>query len=155
MHFELSILIKRQPEDCFLFLQKKDSFPQKPGSPVLVLEKTTPGPVKPGTRYREVVRMFPLVRGEIRSEINRFEPPRWLDETFESSWMRGCLSYEFVPEENGTRLVQREELYLVGILNIIGIRRVCEAIIKRTLEPRLQSRLEGIKNELEGGWDPH
>ncbi len=147
MRFELSIFILRQPEECFAFLRDKDTYPQKPGSAVLVLDKTTPGPAGVGTRYREVVRMFPFVTEEILSEITRFDPPEWLDETFESSWMRGDLSYQFVPEGEGTRLIQREQLHLPGIL------RIFEPIIKRMMAPRLRSRLEEIKKILEGGWN--
>jgi hypothetical protein len=68
MYFDLSITIHRSREDVFGFLRDKDKYPQEPGSPVLVLEQTTPGPAGVGTRYREVVQMFPFVRGEMVSD---------------------------------------------------------------------------------------
>ena len=74
MYFELSILIRRSPSDVFAFLRDKDQYPQEDDSPVLILEKTTVGPVGVGTRYREVVQMLPFVRGEILSGITRNEP---------------------------------------------------------------------------------
>jgi len=54
--------------------------------------------------------MLPLVRGEILSEITRYEPDRFLEEQFEGAGMRGHLAYEFVPCGNGTELIQRENL---------------------------------------------
>jgi hypothetical protein len=71
VYFELSIPINRSPADVFVFLRDKDKYPQEEGSPVLVLEKTTPGPTGVGTCYREVVQMLPFYRGEIL-------PQRWL-----------------------------------------------------------------------------
>ena len=59
MQFERSTFIQRLPQDVFLFLRDKDQFPQEADSPVLVLEKTSPGPVGVGTCYLEVVQMFP------------------------------------------------------------------------------------------------
>ena len=146
MHFELSVTIERPPSDVFAFLRDKDLYPQEPGSPVLVLEKTTKGPPAVGTRYREVVQMLPLVRGEILSEITRYEPNRYLEERFKGSGMQGHLAYEFVPREAGTELVQRETLQPLGILRLVG------PLMKRVLHRRLRERLENIKSILEGGW---
>jgi hypothetical protein len=146
MYLELSILIQRPLGICFSFLRDKDTYPQKPGSPVLVLEKTTPGAIDVGTCYREVVQMFPLVRDEIYSVITRSTPPEWLEEDFESTWMHGHLSYQFISEGDGTRLIQCETLQMRGLL------RVFEPLVKRMLEPRLRERLDGIKEILETGW---
>jgi len=57
MFFELSVTIDRPPEDVFAFLRDKDSYPQKPGSLVLILVKITSGQAGVGTCYREVVQM--------------------------------------------------------------------------------------------------
>ena len=138
--------IERPPSDVFLFLRDKDLYPQEPGSPVLVLEKTTDGPPGLGTRYREVVQMLPLVRGEIVSEITRYEPDRYLGERFWGAGMRGDLTYEFVPRGGGTELIQRETLQPLGVLKLAA------PLIERMLDRRLRQRLEGIKSVLEGGW---
>jgi len=82
MRFELSIWIDRPPADVFAFLRDKDQYPQEVDSPVLTLDKTTPGPPGVGTGYREVVRMLPFYRGVIRSRITRFEPGVHLEEDF-------------------------------------------------------------------------
>ena len=139
MYFELSVVIARPPEDVFAFLRDKDTFPQETGSPVLVLDKITPGSVGVGTRYREVVRMLPLVRGEILSEITRFEPPHFLEEDFQGASMRGRLAYEFAQEGDGTRLIQRETLDPVGVL------RPFAGLIRRVLSAKLHQRLDSIR----------
>lgn len=138
--------IERSPSDVFLFLRDKDLYPQEPGSPVLVLEKTTDGPPGLGTRYREVVQMLPLIRGEIRSEITRYEPGRYLGERFWGAGMCGDLTYEFVPRGGGTELIQRETLQPLGLLKLV------EPLIERMLGRRLRERLEDIKSIMEEGW---
>jgi len=146
MYFDLSITIRRAPQDVFLFLRDKDKYPQKPDSPVLILEQTTPGPAGLGTRYREVVQMLPFVRGEILSVITHFEPGQRLEEDFEGAGMIGHLAYTFVPEAGGTRLTQQETVRMRGFL------RLLEPVIERMLSRQLWRRLETIKAILEGGW---
>jgi hypothetical protein len=147
MYFELSVTIERPPSDVFAFLRDKDLYPQEPGSPVLVLDKMTEGPPAVGTRYREVVQMLPLVRGEILSEITRYEPDRRLEERFRGAGMEGHLAYEFAPCGAGTELIQRETLQPLGLLRLAG------PLIERMLYRRLRERLESIKAILESGWE--
>jgi uncharacterized protein YndB with AHSA1/START domain len=141
--FELSIMINRSPAEVFAFLRDKEKHPQKEGSPVLVLEKTTPGTPGVGTRYREVVQMLPFYRGEILSEITHFKPNELLEEDFSGAGMYGHLAYQFIPEKDGTILVQRENLHYHGLL------RFFEPIIRVMLGRRLLERLEAIKLHLE------
>jgi hypothetical protein len=143
MKFECSVSIHCKPVDVFVFLRDKDQFQQEPGSSVLVLEKTTPGPVEVGTRYREVVQMFPLVKGEILSTIQRYEPPCFLEESFKGAGMKGYLAYEFIPVEEGTLLVQRETIQFQGFFWLFS------PIMERMLLKAVKSRLEGIKTILE------
>lgn len=147
MYFELSIRIKRPPEDVFGFLRDKDLFPQPAHSPVLALDKTTAGPVGVGTCYLEVVQMLPLVRGEIRSRITRFEPPRFLEEDFAGAGMSGHLAYEFVPKGTETLLIQRETLEPHGPLRLIA------GLIESSLDVKLRERLDSIQQVLESGWE--
>jgi uncharacterized protein YndB with AHSA1/START domain len=146
MYFDLSINIKRPPLDVFAFLRDKDKYPQKTGSPVLVLEKTTPGPAGVGTRYREVIQMMPFVRMEILSEVTRFERGERLEEIFDEAGMKGYLAYRFVPEDGGTKLIQQE------ILNMKGFLKAVTPFVKLTLSRQLRKRLEAIKAVMEGGW---
>lgn len=146
MTFKLSISINRPPADVFGFLRDKDKYPQEEGSPVLLLEKTTPGPPRVGTHYREIVRMLPFYRGEILSEITRFEPNEYLEEDFKGAGMVGHLAYQFLPDGDGTTLIQREVLHCRGLL------KLCEPLVKFFLGRRLRERLEDIKAVLESGF---
>ena len=113
---------------------------------MLVLEQTTPGPAGVGTRYREVVQMLPFVRGEILSKVTCFVPGERLEEDFEGVGMTGHLAYQFLPEGDGTRLIQRETMSTQGFL------KVFEPVMGRMLARQLQKRLEAIKAILESGW---
>lgn len=146
MYFELSVRIERPPEDVFAFLRDKDLFPQEPGSPVLALDKLTPEPAGVGTRYHEVVQMLPFFRGHIRSQISRFEPPRFLEEDFGGGGMTGHLAYELLSEGDATILIQRETLEPHGLL------RPFAGIIEHSLDNKLRERLESIRAILEAGW---
>ena len=94
MYFEMLMVINRSPSDVFMFLRDKDTFPQKPDSPVIRLDKLTAGAVDIGTQYVEVVQMLPFVKGEIHSSITRYEPPKYLEEDFKGAGMIGHLAYE-------------------------------------------------------------
>lgn len=143
MHFERQVHIACPPGQVFAFLQEKHAFQQAPGSPVEVIEKLTDGPVEVGTRFREAVRMLPWYTDEIFSVVTRCEQPYFLEEVFRSRIMSGFLSYEFVPQGEGTRLIQRERLQFAGLL------RLFEPLIKRMLLPRIELRLAAIKAILE------
>jgi hypothetical protein len=145
MYFELSITIRRPPCDVFAFLRDKDKYPQKPGSPVLVLEQTTPGPAGVGTCYREVVQMLPFARGEILSKVTCFVAGERLEEDFEGAGMMGHLAYQFLPENDGTRLIHRETVSVRGFL------KVFEPVIGHMLSRQLTKRLEAIMAVLESG----
>jgi len=146
MDFELSISINRSPSDVFAFLRDKDEYPQMEGSPVLVLDKTTPGPPGVGTCYREVVQILPFYQSEILSEITHFEPFMRLEEDFFAAGMHGHLAYQFLPDSVGTNLIQRETINYHGILKLF------EPVIRVVLYRRLQERLKGIKAILESGY---
>jgi hypothetical protein len=146
MDFELAITIDRAPAEVFAFLRDKDRHTQEADSPVLLLEKTTPGPAGAGTRYREVVQMLPFFRGEILSEITRFEPDGVLEEDFAGAGMEGHLAYRFLPADGGTQLIQRETLHLTGPLRLLA------PLVERMLARRLLQRLEAIKQLLESDW---
>jgi hypothetical protein len=143
MYYELSILIKRYPEDAFIFLRDKDKHTQKENSPVLILEKTTEGPVRVGTRYREVVQMLPFYKGEIISTLTNYDPPRCLEEDFSGSGMKGHLAYQFLKRGTYTELIQRQKIEFIFPLNLL------DPLIKKILQRKLVNRLNEIKLYLE------
>ena len=146
MYFELSIKINRPPADVFAFLRDKDLYPREENSPVLLLEKTTPGPAGVDTCYLEIVRVFRYFRLDIVSRITSFDPPRLLAEDFSGGGMHGHLSYQFLPAGEMTLLMQREMLEYRGLLKLL------EPLIRRMLGKRLRERLESIKTDLESGF---
>ena len=148
MEFELNIIIERSPYIVFAFLRDKDTYPQEDNSPVLLLERTTTGPLGVRTRYREIVQMLPFYTGEILSEITHYEPGHRLDEDWQGPCMDGSLTYLFLPENGGTKLIQRE------IVNLCGKLWLFSPIVKLTLGMALRKRLNGIKRILESGWNP-
>jgi hypothetical protein len=149
MQFERSIWIDRPPADVLAFLRDKHTHPQAPGSPVLLLEKTTPGPAGLGTCYREVVRFFPGFKGHILSRITRYEPPHVLEEEFAGAGMSGHLAYEFRAEASGTLLIQRQAIYYRGLLALL------EPLLRLPLLPRIEQRLAAIKADLESPGELH
>jgi len=90
--------------------------------------------------------MLPFIRGEILSEITRFEPGEFLEEDFQGAGMEGHLAYQFLSESSGTKLIQRETICYRGLLKIF------EPVIRLALSRRLRERLEGIKMDLESDW---
>lgn len=112
----------------------------------LWVSDSRPCPPDVGMRYREVVQMLPFIRGEILSEITRFEPGKFLAEDFHGAGMDGHLAYQFLAEGGGTKLIQRETICWQGLLKVL------EPLIRLVLSRQLKERLEDIKMDLESGW---
>lgn len=148
MLHKFSILVDKPPADVFYFLANKDSYKQQKGSPVLLLEKTTPEPIGVGTCYREVVQMAPFIKAEILSEITRFEPGAVLEEKWAGGGMKGILTYFFHPAGHGTDLEQQVSIETHGLL------KPFDAIISKMYARAAQYRLECIKAILETGQSP-
>jgi hypothetical protein len=91
-----------------------------------------------GTCYREVVQMFPLIKGEILSSVQRYEEPRFLEESFRGTGMDGYLAYEFIPIEKGTLLIQRETIQFHGLFGLFS------PLMERMLIKAVETRLEEI-----------
>lgn len=145
---EFRIRIDKPPGDVFYFLCNKDSHQQQKGSPVLLLEKTTPGPLGVGTRYREVVQMAPLIKSQILSEITRFKLASILEERWAGGGMQGVLTYFFHPVGQGTELVQQVTIETHWLL------RPLNAVISKVYAKAAQYRLDCIKAVLETGQSP-
>jgi uncharacterized protein YndB with AHSA1/START domain len=143
LEFDLAIEIRRPPEVVYAFLVAKERHPQPPGSPVLRLDRLTPGPARVGTRWIEVVRVGPGMSMTVRSQADQVEPGVALGERFTSAWFTGRLAYTFEPIPAGTRLRQHETLRPRGPLALLA------GPIDATLRPRLLSRLVDIRDLLE------
>ena len=143
MEFNLSITVDRSPNVVFSFLKKVENHPQEEKSKVLLVEKITPGPVDFGTRYRETVLMFPLIRGEMISEVTRYEPEECFQLTWQGGGMEGVLTYNFESHNGGTRLILHETITVKGIMAL------AQPMIHRMFHDALKKRLQGIKHVLE------
>ena len=143
MEYDLSVTIRRPPERVFAFLEDVQDDAAGPGSPVAEMEKIPPGPTGVGTRWREVVRVAPLVRWTIWSEVTAFEPGRVLEETFRGPFMSGWIRYEVEPAGGGTVLRQLETYSPRGPMRLLGAR------LGRMLGSRIEARLKAIRDGLE------
>ena len=148
MLHKLRIQINKPPVEVFQFLCNKDTYKQQNGSPVLLLEKTTTGPLDVGTCYREVVQMAPFIKTQMLSEITRYEPYSVLEEKWARGGMKGILTYFFDQVGQGTELVQHVSVETHWLL------RPFNTIISRTYSKAAQYRLEVIKTILETGQSP-
>jgi hypothetical protein len=148
MLHKFRVLIDIPPVDVFCFLRNKDTYKQEYNSPVLLLEKTTDGPVGVGTRYREVVQMAPFIKSEILSEITRYEQYSVLEETWAGGGMKGTLTYFFNTTRQGTELIQHVEIETHWLL------KPFDPVIARTYVKAAQYRLDCIKAILETGRSP-
>jgi hypothetical protein len=138
-----SIDIRRSPEVVFEFLANIQNVQQTDDSPVLSLDLITEGPPRLGSRYREVVRMMPFLKGEIISEISVFEFPRVLEMTWNGPGMSGTDRYTLDANQYGTTLKHTKHTSFLGLL------RVMEPVMRIPLIPRLEQRLVEIKHTIE------
>ena len=139
-----SIDIRKPPEVVFEFLANIQDAQQSDDSPVLALDLITEGPPRLGSKYREVVRIMPFVKGQIISEITAFDFPRIIEMTWSGSGMRGTDRYKLANSQYGTTLKHTKCTSFPGIL------RVMEPILRIPLIPKLEQRLVDIKRILEG-----
>jgi hypothetical protein len=143
MDFRFTAVIAMPPGDVFAFFRDVDQHAGRKGTRVPVYDKLTSDPVGLGTRYREVVQLLPLVRGEIISEITDYEEGKRLGYRFSGLSMDGELTYTFEPVGQGTLVTQKQSL------NPRGVLRFFSAGIGKIFSTVAAQRLEGIKALLE------
>lgn len=143
MDFDLAVTIRRSPATVWALLDDVQDHVHRPGSPVAEMEKMPPGPVRVGTRWREIVRLAPFLAMTVTSEVTAVETGRRLEERFNGPWMSGRIVYEIEPIEGGSRLRQHETWTPHGPLRLAG------GIMGRMLSVRLTARLAAIREVLE------
>jgi hypothetical protein len=148
--FEAQTLIHRSLEDVYGFFRDMDQHARREGSVVPVYDKITSGPVGVGTRYREVVRLLPFLKGEVISEVTGYDPPHRLDYSFVAfGKMDGALTYRLEPFGEGVQVFQRQTLRPRGTLL-----KLLSPLIGAAFSQAIAHRLKGIKKLLEGGDSP-
>lgn len=141
--FSSSVNIARPPEVVFEFLANVHRVQQAEGSPVLALDMTTSGAPRLGSRYREVVQMFPFYKGEFLSEITAFEPPWLLELAYTGPGMIGGDKYAITKARDGANLNHRKRVSFTGLF------RIMEPFMRKSFFSRLEARLVAIKRKLE------
>lgn len=139
-----SIDIRRSPEAVFEFLANIQDVHQAEGSPVVSLDLMTEGPPRLGSKYREVIRIMPFLKGEVISEITAFDFPCVLELTWNGPGMRGTDIYELDTNQYGSTLKHTKYTSFLGVL------RIMEPMLRIPFIPRLEQRLVAIKYSLEG-----
>lgn len=138
MEFDGSVRIPAPPSQVYAVLADIQDRAVHPGSPVELMEKEPQGPTRVGTRWREVVRVAPLLRITMRSEVTEAIADRALAMTFHGASMRGHLRYTLLEDGPDTVLHQQETMHAGGWL------RPLDALLGRRLEARLQRRLDEL-----------
>lgn len=147
--FDLSVHIDADRKLVYAVLADVQRYATGPGSPVLAMDKEPRGPTRVGTRWREVVRVGPLLRMTMWSRVTECAEGRHLQMDFHGGGMRGWLRYTLAtPCPGQTMLRQEEHLELQGPLRVFG------ALVARLLEPRLAVRLDHIRALVEANPRP-
>jgi carbon monoxide dehydrogenase subunit G len=138
---ERSIVVDRPVDEVWAFVHDpaKDSLWQ---TTLAESEKLTDGPMRVGTRVREV-RHFLGVRVELTWEVTEYEPTR-------KSAIRGVSgpvpltgSYRLEPVDGGTRFT------VSGELDAHGLFRLAEPVFARITRRELEANLGHLKDLLE------
>lgn len=148
MEFVLTTIIDRPVAEVYTFFRDVHLVQQEPGSPVLLIEKTTPGEVAVGSQYRELLRMLPFWQGEILSEVTRLEPDRVLAYRWRGPGMSGELEYHFQASQRATEVLQRQTVVPGPALRPLG------PLIRMSFNQAITRRLVGIKLHLENSPSP-
>jgi hypothetical protein len=144
--FDGDIEIDCSAQEAFDLLVNTDRYATGPGSPVLRMERIPEGEARLGTRWREVIRLGPLARMTVWSEIVTLDPPTALQLRFDLPGATGTLTYRIGPgADRRVRLVQHQTFVLSGRMS--GLRRW---MIERLWAPRASRRLDDIRAVLEG-----
>jgi hypothetical protein len=110
-------------------------------SSLIELEQLTEGPLRAGSRFREIRRLGRR-DAKIEGQVTAFEPNKRL-ETKTITKPEVTVSYSFDPENGGTRLRYKFVLLSSGIM------RLLEPLIASSLKKERESDFETLKHLLE------
>jgi carbon monoxide dehydrogenase subunit G len=141
MEFSNTITIERSRHDVFEFLSDLENIP-KWNFAIVETRKTSDGPVRVGTTYRQV-RSLPS-RSEETLQVTELEPDRRFSVHGGLGPFEGTLSYEFEEIGGSTRLTNGADL------EAHGIKRLAAPIVSGRVRDAVASNLETLKRLLEG-----
>ena len=137
---EATIHINRPVEQVFTFLADTKNL-RSWQSNLVENEQLTEGPLRVGTRFREVRRTGPR-NSEIQAEITVFEPnKRFATKTLTKPQV--TVSYTFDEENGGTRITYKFVMITSGFM------RLLEPLIAGSIKKDTDSDFEKLKHILE------
>jgi uncharacterized protein YndB with AHSA1/START domain len=137
---EVTIHLNRPVEQVFAFLADTGKVSTWQSN-LIELEPLTEGPLRLGSRFREIRRLGRR-DSEIQGQVTAFEPNKRL-ETKTTTKPEVTVSYSFEPENGGTRLRYR------FILLSTGMMRLLEPLVARSIKKESESDFETLKRILE------
>jgi uncharacterized protein YndB with AHSA1/START domain len=137
---EVTIHLNRPVEQVFAFLVDTGNLSAWQSN-LIKSETLTEGPLRTGSRFREV-RRINNKEEEIEGEITTLEPNRRL-ETKTLSKPQATVSYVLDPEQDGTRLRYKFVLVTRGLM------RLLEPMIASSIKKDTQADFETLKRLLE------
>lgn len=140
IQYEVTIHLNRPVEQVFAFLADTGKLSAWQSN-LIKNEKLTEGPLRAGSRFREVRRLGRRV-SEIQAEVTTFEVNKRL-ETKTISTPKAMVSYAFDPENEGTRLRYKFVLLTSGMM------RLLEPLIAGSIKKEQEADFEKLKRILE------
>jgi uncharacterized protein YndB with AHSA1/START domain len=137
---EVSIHLDRPVEQVFAFLADTGKVSTWQSN-LIKMEQLTEGPLRLGSRFREVRRLGRR-ESEIQAEITTFEPNKRF-ETKTTTKPQVTVSYSFEAEDGGTRLNHKFVMLTSGLM------RLLEPLIASSIKKESQSDFETLKRILE------
>jgi uncharacterized protein YndB with AHSA1/START domain len=137
---EVTVHLDRPVEQVFAFLMDTTKLTTWQTN-LIKIDKITEGPLRLGSRFREVRRMGKR-ESEIHGEITALEPNKRL-ETKTVTKPQAMVSYSLDPESGGTRLKYKFVLVTSGLM------RLLEPVIASSIKKDTSADFETLKRILE------
>jgi uncharacterized protein YndB with AHSA1/START domain len=137
---EVTIHLNKPVEQVFAFLTDTNKLLTWQSN-LIKSEPLTEGPLRTGSRFREV-RRINNKEEEIQAEITALEPNKRL-ETKTVTKPEAMVSYVLDPEQGGTRLSYK------FVLNTSGVMRLMEPIMANAIKKGSETDFETLKRILE------
>jgi uncharacterized protein YndB with AHSA1/START domain len=137
---EVTIHLNRPVEQVFAFLLDTSELTTWQSN-LIKIEKITEGPLRMGSRFREIRRLG-RKESKIQAEITTFEP----NKRFETRTMtkpQVTVSYFLEPEDDGTRVEHRFVMLTSGLL------RLLEPMIAKSIREENDLDFKNLKRVLE------
>ena len=137
---EVTIHLDKPVEQVFAFLMDTSKLSTWQSN-LIKSEQLTEGPLRTGSRFREV-RRINNKETEIQGEITALEPNKHF-ETKTATKPQAMVSYSLDPEQGGTRLKYKFVLITSGMM------RLLEPMIASSIKKGTESDFETLKRILE------